>query len=459
MVVLRSCKFAGRSLSSNFSSISRVLFNASFSATIAQTPSIQHHDVLLYKRISPAAITPRNSIVPILDQWLQEGNEIIVDKLKDMIKILRNHNRYTHALQLSEWMTNRSYLDQSSGNIAVHLDLVSRVHGLEQAEKFFDTIPDSLKNFKVYGTLLNCYAFKKSLEKAEATMEKMKQLGYMTSHSYHSMLSLYNKTRNHEKLVALIHEMEKTGVRYHRTTYYLQLTAYASFDIKAMEKLLGYMEANPNLSLDWHVYIIAAKGYLNFHQHKKSQEMLKKSEGYVHENTNGVAYEILVTMYANLAEKDDVYRIWDLYKKRWRKINDKRYHHMISSLVKLDDIDGAEKIVAEWESVTRSFCFWVPNVLVNAYSTKGDWKKAETYVERLAGMGKQPSTSTWDILATTFCKHGQMEKGVDAMRKAILSHHHDHSKLNQVTLTACLKTAEAEAEQHQAADEKGRKRD
>ncbi|KAI3718490.1 hypothetical protein L6452_19364 [Arctium lappa] len=442
MVLLRSCKFADRSLLSYSSSISRVLFTASFSSTKAQTPSIQSHDLLLYKRISPAAITPRTSIVPILDQWLQESNEIVVDKLKNMIKVLRNHNRYTHALQLSEWMTNRSYLDQSSGNIAVHLDLVSRVHGLEQAEKYFDTIPDSLKNFKVYGTLLNCYTFKKSLKKAEATMEKMKLLGYMTSHSYHSMLSLYNKTRNHEKLVALIHEMEKTGVCYHRTTYYLQLTAYASFDITAMEKLLGYMEANPNLSLDWHVYIIAAKGYLNFGQHKKSREMLKKSEGCVHENTNGVAYEILVTMYANLAEKDDVYRIWDLYRKRWRKINDKGYHHMISSLVKLDDIVGAEKIVTEWESVTRSFFFWVPNILVNAYSKKGDWKKAETYVERLVGMGKQPPTSTWDILATMFCKHRQMEKAVDAMRKAILSHHHDHWEVNQVTLTACLKYLE-----------------
>ncbi|KAJ9562907.1 hypothetical protein OSB04_008067 [Centaurea solstitialis] len=401
VLLLRACKFADRSLLSNPSFISKFVFNASFFSTKTQTASIQDHDVLLlYKRIS---LNPRTSIVPILDQWLQEGNEIIVDKLKNMIKVLRNHNRYTHALQLSEWMTNRSLLDQSPGNIAVHLDLVSRVHGLKQAEKIFDTIPDSLKNFKVYGTLLNCYTFKKSLEKAEATMEKMKQLG---------------------------------------TTYYLQLTAYASFDINAMEKLLGYMEANPNLTLDWHVYIIAAKGYLKFGQHKKSLEMLKKSEGCVYENTNGVAYEILMTMYANLAEKDEVYRIWDLYRKRWRKINDKGYHHMISSLVKLDDIDGAEKIVAEWESVRRSFCFWVPNVLVNAYGKKGDWEKAESYIERLVGMGKKPPTSTWDILGTMFCKHGEMEKAVGALRKAILSRGDDHWKLNEVTLRECLKYLE-----------------
>ncbi|MFS7983933.1 putative tetratricopeptide-like helical domain superfamily [Helianthus anomalus] len=177
-----------------------------------------------------------------------------------MIKVFRNYNRYSQALQLYEWMTHRSYLEKSSGNIAVQLDLISRVYGLQQAEKYFNTIPDSIKDFKVYGTLLNSYAFKKSLEKAEETMEKMKQLGYMTTLSYHTMLNLYSKTRNHDKLLKLVEEMEKTGVRNNRTTYYILLSAYAYFDIKEMENLLGYMEINPDLILDWHLYIIAAKG-------------------------------------------------------------------------------------------------------------------------------------------------------------------------------------------------------
>ncbi|KAI3774099.1 hypothetical protein L1987_48642 [Smallanthus sonchifolius] len=377
MVVLRSCN----SLLSDASPLSRVLFNSSFSLTTEQTPSIQHLNGL-YKRISPAELTPRTSVVPILDQWVHEGNDIIADDLKNMIKVFRNHNRYSQALQLSEWITNRSYLDQSSGNIAIHLDLISRVDGLEQAEKFFNTIPDALKNFKVYGTLLNCYAFKKSLEKAEATMAKMRQLGYMTTLSYQSMLNLYSKTRNHDKLLKLMEEMENTGIRYHRTTYYVLLNAYASFDIKAMENLLGYMEANADLTLDWHVYIIAAKGFLNFGQNEKYLEMLKKSEQLVHENTNGVSYEILLTI----------------------------------SLVKLDDIEGAKKILTEWESKATSFDFWVVNVLVNGYSKKGDWKKAEDYVERLVGMWKQPSKSTWDCLATAYIdsikyleKKGDME--------------------------------------------------
>ncbi|GJY85057.1 pentatricopeptide repeat-containing protein [Tanacetum coccineum] len=258
------------------------------------------------------------------------------------------------------------------------------------------------------------------------------------------MLTLYNKTRNYDKLLKLLHEMDKEGVRYHRTTYYMQLTAYASFDIKAMEELLGHIEFDIDVPLDWHVYIIAAKGYLNFGKNTKALVMLKKSEELLkllHQNTNGGAYEILLSMYANLKKKDDVYRIWDLYKKTWRKVNNKGYHHMISSLVKLDDINGAEKIMTEWESETSSFDFWVVNVLVNGYSKKGDWMKAEDYVERLVRMEKQPPTSTWDCLATALCKYKEMEKAVDAMRKAIMSY--DNSwKLNQVTLTECVKYLE-----------------
>ncbi|KAI7750958.1 hypothetical protein M8C21_031788 [Ambrosia artemisiifolia] len=424
----------------------RVSFRFFLSTTQKTPPPVKNGNLLLYKMISPAAagLTAKASLVPILDQWIRrQGNNHsnAAGDLKNMIKVFRNHNRYSQALQLSEWMTNRSYLDKSSGNIAVHLDLISRVYGLQQADKFFNTIPDASKDFKVYGTLLNCYAFNKSLEKAEATMEKMKQLGYMTTHSYHSMLNLYSKTRNHDKLLKLVEEMEKTGVRYNRTTYYILLSAYASFDINAMENLLAYMETNPDLTLDWHVYIIAAKGYLNFGQNEKSLEMLKKSEQSVHENTNAVAYEILLTMYANLALKDHVYRIWDLYKTTCRKVNNKMYHHMASSLVKLDENEGAEKILTEWESETASFDFWVVNVLVNGYSRKGDWKKAEEYIERLVGMGKQPPKSTWDCLATAYCKYKEMEKAVEAMKKAI-SCSDDHWSLNQVTLIACVKYLE-----------------
>jgi hypothetical protein len=64
--------------------------------------------------------------------------------------------------------------------------------------------------------------------------------------------------------------------------------------------------------------------------------------------TRKVAYEYLLASYASLGNKDEVYRIWNLYKCMGR-FHNSGYRSMLMSLVKMDDIDGAEKIVEEWE--------------------------------------------------------------------------------------------------------------
>ena len=38
----------------------------------------------------------------------------------------------------------------SAGDVAIQLDLISKVHGLEQAEKYFNETPNSLRSFKAY---------------------------------------------------------------------------------------------------------------------------------------------------------------------------------------------------------------------------------------------------------------------------------------------------------------------
>ena len=54
----------------------------------------------LYRRISPLG-DPKVSIVPILDQWISEGQTVSKPPLLDIIKELRRFKRYTHALEVS----------------------------------------------------------------------------------------------------------------------------------------------------------------------------------------------------------------------------------------------------------------------------------------------------------------------------------------------------------------------
>lgn len=54
----------------------------------------------LYQRISPVG-DPRVSVVPILDQWVQEGKPVRQNDLQRIIKELRVFRRFHHALEVS----------------------------------------------------------------------------------------------------------------------------------------------------------------------------------------------------------------------------------------------------------------------------------------------------------------------------------------------------------------------
>lgn len=300
-------------------------------------------------------------------------------------------------------------------------------------------MPDDVKNLQVYGALLNCYATTKSVEKAEATAEKMKQMGMMTTLSYNSMLSLYKKIGDYEKLEKIYKEMIEMGVACDKPTFYIRLSAYAfASNLDRMEEVLKSMEESSALNVDWNVYIIASGGYLKSGLHDKAYEMLKKSEELMRGNAKGAAWEILLRMYASLGKKDDVHRIWNLYKLSWSKVYNRGYSAIINALVKLDDIDGAEKLLTEWESEKLSFDFRIPNMLINAYCTKGLLVKAEAYVDRVVEMGKQPPARTWVFFANAYTKKNEMEKAVEMLKKILVAVDKRGCKLDQDTFRACV---------------------
>lgn len=80
-------------------------------------------------------------------------------------------------MQISEWVSRSGFFTLSSGDHAVHLDLIGVVRGLEAAESYFDklSVPDN--NEKTYGALLNCYVRGGLITKALLHMERMKEMG------------------------------------------------------------------------------------------------------------------------------------------------------------------------------------------------------------------------------------------------------------------------------------------
>ncbi|KAI4322665.1 hypothetical protein L6164_022337 [Bauhinia variegata] len=417
----------------NLSQVSVALFYSVSTNPLQSASSIDS----LFLRISRAG-DPRVSMTPILNQWIKEGRDVNQSELQRIIRILKKRHRYTHALQVSEWMNNEGNHDLLPGDIARQLVIISKVHGLKQAETYFTGIPDSKRGFKVYAALLNCYAEHECLGKAEDIFQKLKQYRSMyVTVSYNVMLNLYTRMGKYEKLDSLMQEMKEKDIC-NSVTFTTRLNAYAATsDVEGMEKFLRQMEVDPFANVDWYAYAIAANCYLNAGQFEKTMAMLKRSENSIKGNISRTAFECILTMYATIGSKDEVYRIWNLYKKLGRSRN-AGYLCMLSSLMKLDDISGAERILEEWESGNTSFDLRIPNFMISAYCKKGLLEKAEAFIGRLLERGKELDGSTWNRLASGYCNDNDVEKAVETMKKALLADRPVLKRHYLVNLVACI---------------------
>ncbi|XP_052115447.1 pentatricopeptide repeat-containing protein At2g20710, mitochondrial [Arachis duranensis] len=395
----------------------------------------------LFLRISRAG-QPNISMNRILDQWVQEGGPVRHFELRFFIKQLRSHRRFNHALQVLEWMGDERKHHLTSGDIAVRLDLIAKVHGLGPAEKYFNSISDSVKDFKVYSALLNCYTQHNSVEKAEATMQKLKE--YACKHtidlvlSYNALLKLYVRVSEYDKFDSLMREMLSKDM-YDSVSLNTRLNAYAVVkDIDGLESLLLRMEADPKATIDWITYSIAAKAYIQAGQHEKAYAMLRKSEDLIEPKRRRAAYGSLLTMYGSMGKKEDVYRIWDMCKRLNRPCN-ANYISMLTALARLNDVDGAERIFEEWESGNTCFDIRIPNVMMSAYCKNGLVEKAEAFIDRLSKSRNELGGSIWDRLAHGYYRNNDMDNAIQTMKKAILGGQPGSTwKPYRFTLATCI---------------------
>ncbi|KAG8391556.1 hypothetical protein BUALT_Bualt01G0199900 [Buddleja alternifolia] len=324
-------------------------------------------------------------------------------------------------LKIAEWMSDMKYFNITPGHIAIQLDLISKVRGLEQAENYFNRLENSLRVLPVYGALLNCYVNAKSLEKAESLMENIRKLNSCSNLVYNSMLRLYSQTGKHDKLNSLTQEMEDKSIIYNEFSYNIILNACAaSSDIERMEKLLMKMEVDPFVTINCLTYVTAAKGYLKAGDWEKTSILLKKCEHLIKGRERNSEYAVLMTVYASMQKREDVYRLWDLLKKSGKLYN-RDYLSMVHSLEKLDDLDGVEKILEEWEENNISYDVRIPNFVIFTFCKSGRVREAELILSRVVESGNEPTASTWSRMAVGYYKSGMMEKAVEMIKKAFLT--------------------------------------
>ncbi|XP_047954048.1 pentatricopeptide repeat-containing protein At2g20710, mitochondrial-like isoform X4 [Salvia hispanica] len=245
-----------------------------------------------------------------------------------------------------------------------------------------------------------------------------------------------SRNQEHVKLEALAREMQDEGIVYNRLTYEILLKGYARFDLERMERLLVKMEADYWDYINFHTYATAAKGYLKAGDSEKAYALLRKAESLTGVHGGSSTYLSLITYYAAMQRTEDVYRVWNLLPD-FAELSNKYYVTMISSLEKLEDLDGARNILEEWEGTNADFDIEIPNLVIRAYCKKGGVRDAEIILKRLMDAGKELNALTFSHMALGYLKDGQMEKTVEFTKKAFLASLPSW-KPNLIVVSACL---------------------
>ncbi|CAD6260119.1 unnamed protein product [Miscanthus lutarioriparius] len=345
-----------------------------------------------------------------LDKW----------ELCRIAKELRKFRRFNLALQVYDWMTERrDRFSLSSSDMAIQLDLIAKVRAVSHAEKYFDELPDAMKDKRTYGSLLNVYAQAMMKEKTEDTFEQMRKKGFASDTlPCNVVMNFYVDSGEPNEVLAIIDEMKERNVSFDVCTYNIWIKSCAAKqDAEEMERVFSQMIADESVVANWTTYTTLASMYIKLGNSDKAEECLKDAE----KGTTGrekKCFHYLMTLYSHLGKKEEVYRIWNWYKATFPMIHNLGYQELLSALIRIGDIEGAELLYEEWASKSSSFDPKTMNILLAWYAKEGLITKAEQTLNRFVEKGGNPKPNTWEILATAYMKDDKMSEALSCMEKA-----------------------------------------
>lgn len=307
----------------------------------------------------------------------------------------------------------------TTSDTAIQLDLIAKVDGIASAEHYFNKLPDGLKDKRIYGSLLNAYVRASMREEAESLMEQIRAKGY-ASHPlpYNVMMTLYMNLKEYGKIESVISELKEKNIALDLYTYNIWLSSCGSEgSLEKMEQVFNQMELDTTINPNWTTYSTMATMYIKFSQMEKAVDCLRKIESRM-TGRDRMPYHYLMSLYGSAGKKEDVYRVWSSYKASFVNIPNVGYHTMISALVRMDDIEGAEEVYDEWLSMRTAYDPRVGNLILSSYVRKGLFQKAESFFDQLIEVGGKPNSMTWEILAEVHIKNSRIPEALSCFQNA-----------------------------------------
>lgn len=325
---------------------------------------------------------PKRSATNIIQKWVDEGNSVTLSQLRHISTELRKSRRYKHALEITEWMVSRDEFKVSDADYAIRIDLMTKVFGIDAAERYFEGLPHVAKTNETYTALLHSYATAKLTDKAEELFQRVRDSGLsLNAITYNEMMTLYMSVGQLEKVSSVIEELKRHNVAPDLFTYNLWVSSRAAgLDIDGVQSILVEMSQDSNSDEGWVRYQNIAKIYVTIGQ------LTSSGTGFLVEAEKGISqrewitYDFLLILHAGLGNKDVIDQIWKSLGMTKQKMIGRNYVAAISSYLMLGCVKEVGEVLDQWKNSTTavfdsSFC----HRLVDAISEAGFPEKTETF--------------------------------------------------------------------------------
>ncbi|KAL3814388.1 hypothetical protein ACJIZ3_015656 [Penstemon smallii] len=334
---------------------------------------------------------PKRSVTNVLQKWVDEGRKITASDLRSISIDLRRSHRYKHALEISEWMvSNEDEYQVSDSDYALRIDLMTKVFGVDAAERYFEGLPPSAKTSETYTALLHSYAALKLTEKAEQLFERIKGANLsLTAITYNELMTLYMSVGQLEKVSVIVQELKSKNVAPDLFMYNLWVSSCAAaLNMDEVRRILDEMSIDLSCNESWIRYIKLAKIYItSSHLVNSDSNSLVESEKVITQREL-ITYDFLVILYGGLGNKVKLDQIWKSLRMTGQKMTGRNYVCILSSYLMLGHLKEVGEIIDEWkQSATSEFNGSLCDKLVEAFKENGLTDKATRFLVVLSEKG------------------------------------------------------------------------
>ncbi|KAL0728387.1 hypothetical protein Bca4012_024480 [Brassica carinata] len=326
---------------------------------------------------------PKRSATTVLEKWVGEGNQITVSELREISRELRRTRRYKHALEVTEYLVQREESNISDSDYASRIDLISKVFGIDAAERYFEGLQLASKTSETYTSLLHAYAASKQTERAEALFKRIIESESLTfgAITYNEMMTLYMSVGEVEKVHEVIEVLKRKKVSPDIFTYNLWLSSCAAtFDIDELRKILEEMRRDGGSNEGWARYIDLTSIYIDSSRLTNAESSSPVESEKSISQREWVTYDFLMILHTGLGNKDMVDQIWKSLRNTNQKLSSRSYICVMSSYLMLSHLREAGEVVDQWkESKTTEFDASACSRILNAFRDVGLEEKANDF--------------------------------------------------------------------------------